>query len=801
MHEVMRCGKGRSKIIVTCKNKIIRVSMSCPDLIVSLTLIFTDKSGSRGANSISYLFEAENQHTLSQYLQASILRAMTQRIPVPPANVYSHHAMPSDFSCTPDDFLIDIVEGSDSDYDAQLNRQTGTKHHKNKSAPILTTFHCWKLTKAAPKTKDGAPNWKRAAVVQMTLPSDELDSQVKKQLKAKSLIEMYEAMSADQRQQVEVLLQQQRRDETNKHARWEIAAIHREVLNNLRTRIRETTFIRVILSRGDTRKVEKAISSHETTSASVASNISDLNDLSDSPLKRTKSNPDQRLPLPGREFKGQAKTTRPISENVIEIMSGLSMDDTHVINVPSMASALPSARLQGPSPTWSNQAPSQQSPSTNIEHENMLRNQLNEWRPQPGSEVQNNQQLNHVQNALAYMANVNSNARTQVGDKAYQEAQAQSALHGTWSPQQSPPVVPNFRYDSQTMPIERQFEGSTTQRTPPHLGLQPTNHEQDYFGKQPSNPYGGTAEPSMARQYHHTNTHAPAIAASHRATDSEAPRASPIATNQAPTDSGWPDYNPVMEPSPVPSPQSQQQTRHAKRSAERLRREDVLFWRTQAQLSHSRSSSSLDDQSSTLASLEESSPPTSVSGEGAAPQFQFHERDALAPVQFGQRLAAHSFLRPNQNRQQEQPIKLPQRSQTHYKHPTRRTVSFEDKIYGIPDIQHAPSTIPSARDSSMYSPDNYTRPSAPDPPEPKANYPSYQPQRYQPQQSWEPDNTSMLERLNERLDNMELRQAEGATRRAVEAAQKRRELEKKEAYERGVEDAMAWKELQLRRWS
>jgi hypothetical protein len=40
---------------------------------------------------------------------------------------------------------------------------------------------------------------------------------------------------------------------------------------------------------------------------------------------------------------------------------------------------------------------------------------------------------------------------------------------------------------------------------------------------------------------------------------------------------------------------------------------------------------------------------------------------------------------------------------------------------------------------------------------------------------------------------MELRQAESATRKAVEAAQKRRELERKEAYERGIEDAMAWK--------
>ncbi|KAH0367641.1 hypothetical protein KCU65_g4568, partial [Aureobasidium melanogenum] len=702
--------------------------------------------------------------------------------------------MSSQFSCTPDDFLIDIVEGSDSDYDTQLNRQTDTKHRKKQSAPILATFHCWKLTKAAPKTKDGTPSWKRAAVVQMTLPSDELESQVKKQLKTKSLIEMYEALSADQRQQVEVLIQQQKRDETNKHARWEIAAIHREVLNNLRTRIRETTFIRVILSRDDRRKVEKTTSGHETTSASVASNISDLNDLSDPLPKQTNIKPDQGLRPLRREFKGQAWAKKPIGENVIEVMPDLSVDVTPVVNVPSMANALPSARLHGPSPTWSNQASLWQSPSTNIEHENMLRNQLNQWRSPPGSEIQNNQQLNHVQNALAYMANASSNARTQVGSKGYEEPQTQSTLHGPWHPQQSPPIVPDFRYDPHTMPIERQFEGSTRQKTPPHLGLQSTNREQDYFGKQPRNPYGETAEPSI--QYHHTNNNAPALVASHHAIDSEARRASPIAKNQAPTESDWPDYNPDMEQAPLPSPQSRQQTRHIKRSAERLRREDVLFWRTQAQLSHSRSSSSLDDQSSTLASLEESSPPTSVSGDGVAPQFQYHKRDAHAPGQISQQLAAHSFLRPSQDRvqeQQQQQPKLPQRSQNDYKPPTRRTVSFENEAYAIPDRQHVLNPVPNARDPSMYSQDNYTRPSAPEPPEPKANCSPYQPQRYQPQQSWEPDNTSMLERLNERLDHMELRQAEGATRRAVEAAQKRRELEKKEAYERGIEDAMAWK--------
>lgn len=175
-----------------------------------------------------------------------------------------------------------------------------------------------------------------------------------------------------------------------------------------------------------------------------------------------------------------------------------------------------------------------------------------------------------------------------------------------------------------------------------------------------------------------------------------------------------------------------------------------------------------------------------------APQ-PLYQRDDHTPGHFGQQLAAHDFLRPNQDRQQEQPLKLPQRNQNDYKPPTRRGVSFEDEPLGIADRQHTPHPILKARDPSRYSPDKYTRPSAPDPPEPRANFPPYRPQRYQSQQSWESDNTSMLERLNERLDRMELRQAEGATSRAVEAAQKRRDLENKEAYEHGVEDAMAWK--------
>jgi hypothetical protein len=160
---------------------------------------------------------------------------------MPPAEAYAHYNVSSDFSPISGDVLIDVVEGSESDYDHELGRNTGSKNRKKHAAPIQTTFHCWTLTKAVPKSRDDAPNWKRAERVQMTLSSDELGSQVKKQLKAKSLTEMYEALSTDQRQQVEVLLKEKRLDETNRYASWEIAAIHREVRNNMRTRVRETT--------------------------------------------------------------------------------------------------------------------------------------------------------------------------------------------------------------------------------------------------------------------------------------------------------------------------------------------------------------------------------------------------------------------------------------------------------------------------------------------------------------------------------------------------------------------------------
>ncbi|CAD0113664.1 unnamed protein product [Aureobasidium uvarum] len=714
---------------------------------------------------------------------------MAQSIPVPPTYTYFNYTMPSEYPQDSDDFLVNVIEGSDSEYDARLSKKTNSVHRKKHVATIQTTLHCWKLTKAAPKIKDGAPSWKRAERAQMTLPSDELELQAKKQRKARSLTEMYETLSTDQRQQVEVLIQEQRRNEVNKYARWEIAAIHREVLNNLRTRIRETTFIRVILSRDDKRKAEKTATEH---GASVASNISDLNDLSDLSLKQTETGGNQRLPPKRREFQAQSKAKKAINENVIEVLPDPGIGSAYAVNVPSLGSPLPSDRLRSHR-EWSNDAPLWYSPSAGPEHEAMPQNQLNQWRPQQDIELQRTQQGHHVQNALAYITSMNQNARTQVQGQVYEDTCTQSTLPEPWLSQQSPLKPRAFGYNPHGIPIQQQFEKISTHETSPHLEPQRASSSQDYFGQQFGNQHEIAAKPSFAGPSQIANNNRPALVTADYTKNPEAYRGPPSTKIQISDDTDWPSYNPNMEQLTPPLPQLQQHLKQVNHSAERLRREDVLFWRTQAQLSHSRSSSSLDDQSSTMASPEQSSPPTSVSGDGMPPHFRYDARNDITPGRFGQQLAAHDFLRPNQTRQQEQIPVLPQRRESEYRPATRRGVSFEDEPFEIPDRQYPPQPVQHTFNPSMYHPDNYTRPSAPDPPEPKVNAPPYHPHRYQPRQHTEPENTSMLERLNERLDHMELRQAEGATRRAVEAAQKRRELERKEAYEKGVEDAMAWK--------
>lgn len=715
---------------------------------------------------------------------------MAQRISIPPAEVHTHYAMSREHPRSPGDILVDVFEGPDSDYDHRPGKKIDSQYRKRQIAPIQTKFHCWTLTKAAPRTRDDTPNWKRAERVQVTLSSDELGSQVKKQLKVRSLTDMYEALSTDQRQQVEVLLKEKRRDETNKYACWEIAAIHREIRNNMRTRIRETTFIRVILSREDKRKVESTAAEPKATKASVASNISDLSDLSKLLLEPVEVGDDQDLRASKKE-RSRSKARKNSSEDVIEVMSVPNTENTSATNIPPMAISMLSDQLQY-HPTWSNQASFWQPPPADHGHENIAQ-QPDHWRPQQAVKAQQTQQPYLVQNALAHMANVNYDTRPEVEDKHYHQTQPQRDLPSPWPTQQYAAAPRDFGHNSHDMP-QQHFEGAATPGSPSVYKSRPTSSEQEYFGQQLGKPYQVVTEPFFATRPQHAHNNAPAMVDPPYPQDPQARKLSPSTKIQVSNDSDWPDYEPIMDQPHLPTPQAQEHTKHDKHSAG-SRREDVLFWRTQTQLSDSRSASSLDDQSSTLASPEQSSPLTSVSGDGIGvnrmwanePEPRFDERTQHKPERFGKQLAAHSFLRPNQDKQREQISVPPRRTQSDYRPQAGRNVSFEDVPFEIPDVQHAP------HHSRMYNPEAYTRPSAPDPPKTQANFQLHHQGRYTPRQHTEPDSISMLESLSERLDNMELRRAESATRRAVEAAQKRREAEKKEAYERGVEDAMAWK--------
>ncbi|KAI4834461.1 hypothetical protein E4T44_08788 [Aureobasidium sp. EXF-8845] len=690
-----------------------------------------------------------------------------------PAEAHAHYNVSSDYSPIPEDALIDVVEGSESDYDHELGRKTESKNRKKHAAPIQTTFHCWTLTKAVPKSRDDAPNWKRAERVQMTLSSDELGSQVKKQLKARSLTEMYEALSTDQRQQVEVLLKEKRLDETNRYASWEIAAIHREVRNNMKTRIRETTFIRAILSREDKRKPETTVPEPRATKAGASSNISDLNDLSDLLLRPVETNEDQYFHARTQGSKVRPKVRRDPSEDVVEIVSIPNSESRFAVNVPSVVNPSPSNQVQH-YPALINQGPFWQPSSANYGHDYIAQHRLNQWQPQQALSAQEAQQLNHVHNALAHMANGNHNA---------------SPPTASWFPHPPPSIQRPLEHNLRDKSTQQHLGGVASHVASPHYEPRPTNSERDYFERRVEKPYEAVGEPFFAEQPQHAHESTANKVSSHHPENLQALRTPPSAKIN---DSDWPDYDPTTEQPSLPTPQAQQHRTHEKQSVERSRREDVLFWRTQAQLSHSRSASSLDDQSSTLASPEQSSPLTSVSGDGVGPsrrwtnepEPRYDDRDEHLPGRFGQQLAAHNFLRPKQDKT---PM-IPRSKQSDYRPPTGRGVSFQDELFARP----APHTR-NSHNPSMYTPDAYARPSAPDPPEPKASFSAYHPQRYQPRQNIELKDTSLLERLSERLDNMELRQAESATRKAVEAAQKRRELERKEAYERGIEDAMAWK--------
>jgi hypothetical protein len=529
----------------------------------------------------------------------------------------------------------------------------------------------------------------------------------------------------------------------------------------------------------------------KASKAGASSNISDLNDVSDLLRRPVEPNDDQYLYARRKEFKARPKVKRDSSADVVEVVSIPNSESRFAVNVPPVVTPSPSNQAQH-YPALMNQAPFWQPSSTDHGHEFVAQHQLSQWRPQQALSAQDNQQLSHIHDALAHMARANLNARTVASENVYKTL-PQPPSAATWSPQQPLPVQRAFEYDSREGPAHQHLGGVATHVASPHYEPRPTTSEQDYFKQGVEKPYEALVEPLFAKQPQHAHDNMANTISSHHPENLQA-RRTPLSAKI--DDSDWPDYDPTTEQSSLPTPQAQQHQIHGNQSAERSRREDVLFWRTQAQLSHSRSASSLDDQSSTLASPEQSSPLTSVSGDGInssrrwtnEPEPRYTDRDEYLPGRFGQQLAAHNFLRPKQDKT---PM-LPRSKQSDYRPPTGRGVSFQDEPFEIPDTRPAPHTR-NSHNPSIYTPDAYVRPSAPDPPAPRVDFPIYPPKRYQPRQNIEQEDTSLLERLSERLDNMELRQAESATRKAVEAAHKRRELERKEAYERGIEDAMAWK--------
>ncbi|TIA52065.1 hypothetical protein D6C79_02214 [Aureobasidium pullulans] len=782
---------------------------------------------------------------------------MAQRTPVSHVDTYSSYDMQSHHPRTAGDVLVNVVEGSGSENEFQTRSKMEVKHRKKQVAPIQTTFYCWKFTKAAPSKDKDAPNWKRAERVQMTLPSDELAAQVKKQCKTRSLTEMYEALSTDQRQQVEVLVQKKRREETSRYANWEIAAIHRETFNNLRTRVRETTFIRVILRREDSRRV--ASLPQPPKALDTISNISDLNDLSSLRSKQVGSGEDLIFRSDRASFETIPKDRRS-REDVIEVVS--VPDIFQGPSTPPMPPPVPSALISRQNQAWEDRI---KDPSAFQEDQELSipYYQPSLWRPQQFSTAQQAQQTKHCsheQGALAYIAGMKQDAyggiegqqhdqqrylsrqpqapnlavgprplamqpipqmQWRPGPQRYQSYPQHSDLNGDQyqdydakrqqphpstqrgglgefeaiviqqpteklrrhQTDQIPPrsSLPGI-WSEQLLPAPWNFEHSAhgiSTETPPSLEPQLIERQTNYFGPRIDNHFE-VVEPLSTTRPPYMNADAPMPITNHYSEGLENRRET-LYNDEAPTQSEWPSYNPVAEEAdlPVSHLQPQQQAKRTNQSAERMRREDILFWRTQAQLSHSRSSSSLDDQPSTLASPEQSTPPTSISGERRPLDRRNTDRPTYdPPEQFGQQLSAHEFLRPSSNRQHEKPSV--NRTQNEYRPQNRRGVSFEDQQ---PSNLYAPS--PNHQNA-------YQRPLAPEPPAPQANYVSQHSSQHSRPQHLETDNASMLERLNERLDHMELRQAEGATRKAVEAVQKRRDLERKEVYDRGVEDAMKW---------
>ncbi|THY34337.1 hypothetical protein D6D01_02000 [Aureobasidium pullulans] len=773
---------------------------------------------------------------------------MAQRTPVSHVDTYSSYDTQCHHPRTAGDVLVNVVEGSGPENEFQPRSKMEIKHRKKQVAPIQTTFYCWKFTKAAPSKDKDAPNWKRAERVQMTLPSDELAAQVKKQCKTRSLTEMYEALSTDQRQQVEVLVQKKRREETSRYANWEIAAIYREIFNNLRTRVRETTFIRVILRREDNRRADNL--PQPSKALDTASNISDLNELSSLRSKQVGSGGDLIFRSDRTSFETNQKDRRN-REDVIEVVS--VPDIFQGSSTPTMPPPVPRALLSRQNQAWEDGIREPRIFQEDKKHISIPCYQPSLCRSQqfsPAQQAQQTKHCSHEQDALTYIAEMKQDIyagiegqqhdqqrqssrqpqalslavdrrplamrpilqmqwrpgpqrhqsypqHSNLTDDQYQDYDAerqqpytsiqrgdldkleaiviqqpteQSRRHQTnWKPPRS--SLPEPWSSERPLPAPWNFEHCAHEistETPPALEPQLIERQTDSFGPRIDNHYE-VAEPIFTTKPPYMNADAPRPAINHHSDKLENWRET-LYNDEATAQSEWPSYNPVAEEAdlPVSHLQPQQQAKRTNQSAERMRREDILFWRTQAQLSHSRSASSLDDQSSTLASPEQSTPPTSISGERRPLNRENRDRPTYdPPEQFGQQLSAHEFLRPSSNRQHEKPSV--NRTQNEYRPQT------SDLYAPSPNHQNA-----------------YQRPLAPEPPAPQTNYVSKHPsQQYRPQHQ-ETDNASMLKRLNERLDHMELRQADEATRKAVEAVQKRRDLERKEAYDRGVEDAMKW---------
>jgi hypothetical protein len=725
---------------------------------------------------------------------------MTQRIPIPPV-----HTSPGYHSS--EDDLIEIVEG----YDYSQELASRPKSQMREASPIPTTYCCWKLTKADPHGKE-SPTWKRAIKVQMTLPSGELAAQTKKQRKAKSLTEMYEALSADQRQHVEILLKEKRCDEANQNATWELAAIHRETLNHSKTKIRETIFIRVILSREDKRKVDER--QRGSKASMKPDGLSDLNDLPIVVPQEISVKKDRNLG--SKDIKTRAKDKKAADSHgavVIAVPDRFENSRGAVTNHPisyqvpvekprpRTVRVLSESGLDRGQPTYyqyhmqpreeqainlqygqqihqgSGYLPYIADPRSGVHTDAVLDVQSVQKHSLPHqlalpNGIQPGTPLNHPAHhasrphlmespQIILQTPMPDNIQSQEHTPQWRQA-IQNSMHYMGRPSRQPDYPPQ-KLDQPGVQAYNQGQESQQRFSYPEQKIQQQTLVQPLDRQSAPREYNQGYEPS-SQQTNLSCTQGPEH---------------PIP--QAPMPPAWPDYNPNAEEPISSPPQVQPRSNQVKQTSEHLSREDILFWRTKTQLSHSRSNSSLDDHSSILASPDQSTAPSSISGERIALPRRHTEKAILPyPLDYSKMTATkpehfdyrspqndnESWRHPNNQWQyQEQP--QPQQQQQY-----PMTSQIDPQKYN-PQQQYSHQNIPHHSDNA--SPLLQQHPTLSPPPL--------------------PTNTSAtLDLLNRNLESMELRQAETATRKAIEAVQKRRERERVEAYERRIQDAMAWKD-------